>query len=125
MNDELVYIRHQLFKEKVDSSVINDLKSMLNNYKRENSIFSEICIQAINNALMYISKNKLKSAAYEINLIHNFPFSKENFYDWDEGHFFQYELPVYFEHSEDVDIIKNMIVCIANLINKISQLKEQ
>ena len=123
MENDLIYIRNTLLDGRSNDDITDKLQSILRHYENYDNLFTGVCQQAINNALKYISENKFEDAAYQINLIHNFPWTQQDFEKWDENHFYEFELPVYFEHTDDVNAIKKMIICLAELTISLSNSK--
>lgn len=115
MNTNLAFIRNELLKGKCSDEMIDTLEEIKESLIKLNNPFSSICKQAIFNALEDIKQSKLEEAGYQINLIHNMPMDPKDFAKWDESHFYEFELPVFFENTEGAGRIKKMIILLAEL----------
>lgn len=118
MNTKLIFIRNKLLNEENDIPYKKNLLEILSSLSKD-SKFLPICKLVINNALDDININKLKSAGYQINLIHNLPIEKEYSQKWDNEHFFEFEVPLYFENEDDPERIKKMILLLAEIIKEL------
>lgn len=117
MNADLAFVRNQLRSGNYSQDIEQVIKQTISLLKDRKTPFAHICKQACLNALDDIAFGKYKLASYEINLIHNMPINAEEIQAWDEEHFYLYELPVYFEHVEDMSRVKRMLILLANLAN--------
>lgn len=112
---ELAFIRNELYKGvflEEHKAKLQEIKDII---KTTNNPFSGLIQFCINNAINDVKIGAYRSAAEEINFIHNFPIESD-FKNWDEKHFYTIELLGYIEKSENVERIKEIIKVIANFI---------
>lgn len=122
MNIGLAHIRNKLLNEDNDDEYIRILKEISDSLVESANPFFKICKQALTNAIEDIKNGNLTDAAYQVNLIHNMPLDKNGMSKWNENHFYEFEVPVYFENTNNVDRIKKMILILADLIGYTSRL---
>ncbi len=67
-----------------------------------------------------LSDGKPIDAACEINVIHNLPISDQQVSAWDRDHFFRFELPNYFEMTQqDLAVFMNVLIDDFIIVNQI------
>lgn len=115
MNTDLAYIRNELLNDHCTDEITNMIKATQRSLVQSNNPFFPVCQQAITNALEDIESNKFEDAGYQINFIHNIPMQSEDFNKWNSDHFYEFEVPLYFEHTNGVERIKKMIAILADL----------
>lgn len=113
--NEIAYLRNRLSSGQFNSSDQEILTKIEKMIKEADTAFQELMIQAINNLKSDLKEGRFKSAAYELNLIHNFPF--ENTQAWDSEYFYNFELVTYLSQNENAERIKKLIILLANLQN--------
>ena len=94
----------------------NEYLETLNEVKKividNNNPYKGLIILCIDLAIRNIELNDYKSAAEEINFIHNFPI-KDDLRSWDSDHFFNIELLGYIEKTQDSLKLRKVIKEIA------------
>lgn len=110
---ELAHLRNRLssnFFQKNDEELLAIVKRRILSL---NTPFNEIALKAIKNCEDDIKAGKLKSAAQEIHLIHNFPFNNPK--KWNSDYFYGSELLSYIEMTDNISRIKELIILLAKL----------
>lgn len=118
MNIDLAYARNQLLNGKCSTELKDNLSQTLRQLVKEHNPFFTICKQCLESALEDIEHKDYVSAGYQINFIHNMPATLNNLKKWDEDHFYEFEVPVFFENTNDIKRIKTMILLLAELVKQ-------
>lgn len=116
MNTELTAIRNVLRQGKCNNDIKRRLIEIRGDVSLFHNPFHKIINEAVKNALEEIDLGNYQSASYQIGFIHNMPFNIEDIENWDSEHFYEFELPVFFEHTDGTHRIKKMVKLIAELI---------
>lgn len=116
MNIDLAYARNQLLNNSCNTELRDNLLYTQKKLVSKNNPFFNICNQCLENAIDDIDCKDYVSAGYQINFIHNMPMNPEDFNKWDEEHFFEFEVPTFFDNTDGVDRIKKMILLLAELV---------
>lgn len=115
MNIDLAYARNQLLNGKCSLELEDNLSRILKQLVVDNNPFFNICKQCLESALEDIKLKDYVSAGYQINFIHNMPETIGDLNSWDEGHFYEFEIPIFFENTNGIKRIKTMIILLAEL----------
>jgi len=109
---ELAFIRNELYKGQVTDEYLETLNEVKKTVMHNNNPYKGLIILCIDLAIKNIELNDYKSAAEEINFIHNFPI-KDDLSSWDSDHFFNIELLGYIEKTQDSLKLRKVIKEIA------------
>lgn len=109
---ELAHIRNELYNGRITNEYLDTLNEVKKMVSTNNNPYGGLIIFCIDLAIKSIKVNDYKTAAEEINFIHNFPI-KDGFDSWNSDHFFNIELLGYIEETRDSVKIRQVIKEIA------------
>ena len=100
------------------------LQEIVDNYKTNQSPFSDLVARVAVFALEDIDEGKFKKASVELNVLHELPVTKDECEEWDREWFYKNELAVYFEKSKRVDRLEVFIDLLADAQKKLKAIME-
>ncbi len=98
----LAIVRSRLLDAKCDSrdyEILDDVRGLALQHAAT-SLYARILVWAISNALVDMDAEAYRSAAFEINLVHNISFRSDSWLPSDEDYFTKGEMSTYMEHAQ-------------------------
>ncbi len=99
-----------------DREIFNEVRAKI---EMSNSVFKDLILFCMKNALEDIEKNDFKTAAKELSVIHELPFDEDELEDWDDAWFYKNQLAEYFDRNKYTLRAKELINLLADAHKKI------